>query len=75
MIEFENLLPLHQSILHHLSHGCTANEIATSIGITTRGVNWHLQVLYSTYNLPPGKNRFIKLLRAAGFINDKTPTE
>lgn len=75
MIEFDKLSTMHQAILYHLSHGCTANEIATAINVTTRSVNFHLQVLYSTYNLPPGKNRFIKLLRAAGFINDKTPTE
>ncbi len=75
MIEFEKLPTMHQAILYHLSHGRTAQEIGKAIGVTTRSVNFHLQVLYSSYNLPAGKNRFIKLLRAAGFVHDKTPID
>ena len=69
-------LPLtHRRILHYLAKGLTAKEMSEQISIPVRTINFHLQVLYSTFGLPPGKNRFIKLLIAAGYIQDKNPIE
>lgn len=73
MIDLKALPLTHQWILHYLAQGMTAKEIADKLSVTVRSINFHLQVLYSTYNLPPGKNRFIKLLLAAGYIEDKNP--
>ncbi len=56
------------AILERLSYGDTAQQIADHIGTTLRTVNFRLSVLYAKYNLPEGKNKNIKLLRAAGYI-------
>lgn len=75
MIELEKLPLTHQHILHCLSKGMTAKEMSQNISIPVRTINFHLQVLYSTFRLPPGKNRFIKLLIASGYIQDKNPID
>lgn len=56
-------------ILERLSHGDTAQQIADRLGTTLRTVNFRLSVMYAKFDLPEGKNKNIKLLRAAGYIN------
>ena len=73
MIDLQALPMTHQRILHYLAQGLTAKEMSEQMSVPVRTINFHLQVLYSTFNLPPGKNRFIKLLIAAGYIQDKNP--
>jgi DNA-binding NarL/FixJ family response regulator len=75
MIDLQALPTSHQQILHYLAQGLTAKEMSEKMSVPVRTINFHLQVLYNTFNLPPGKNRFIKLLIAAGYIQDKNPIE
>jgi len=56
-------------IVTHLAKGMTVSEIAAAIGTTSRTVNFHLQIIYSKYDIPPGKNRNIKLLGRLGHIS------
>lgn len=75
MIDIKTLPLTHQRILHYLAKGLTVKEMSETISIPVRTINFYLQVLYNTYGLPPGKNRFIKLLIAAGYIEDKNPID
>jgi len=61
------------NILSSIAEGLTAKEMSDKIGVPVRTINFRLQVLYEKHNLPPGKNRFIKLLKATGYIR-KDPT-
>jgi predicted ArsR family transcriptional regulator len=64
-----------KSILNCLADALTAREMASHLNIPVRTINFHLQVLYSLYNLPPGKGRNIKLLSATGYIQKPSPIE
>jgi len=75
MIDLQTLPLTHRRILHYLAKGMTAKEMSEKMFISVRTINFHLQVLYNTFTLPPGKNRFIKLLIAAGYIEDKNPID
>jgi len=75
MIDLQTLPLTHRRILHYLAKAMTAKEMSEKMLIPVRTINFPLQVLYSTFALPPGKNRFIKLLIAAGYIEDKNPIE
>jgi DNA-binding NarL/FixJ family response regulator len=56
-------------LIDRLSLGDTAQEIADYMNTSVRTVNFRLQILYAKHNVPPGKHRNIKLLRAVGIIN------
>jgi DNA-binding NarL/FixJ family response regulator len=60
-----------QAIINLLADGLTAQEIADETNCTVRTINFRLQVIYAKYNVPPGKHRNIKLLKAAGYIKEK----
>jgi DNA-binding NarL/FixJ family response regulator len=51
-------------IIRLVGEGLTDREIAESLNMKLRTVNFRLQMIYAKMSIPPGKNRRIKLLNA-----------